>query len=61
LNDALTFTFHAAKMELEGDVRSRLMAAFLQFKPWPDSVAALKAMRKAGLRLAPLSTFTEKC
>jgi 2-haloacid dehalogenase len=47
-------------MELEGDVRSRLMDAFLQFKPWPDSVAALKAMRKAGLRLAPLSTFTEK-
>jgi 2-haloacid dehalogenase len=60
LNDALTFTFKAAKMELEPDVRARLMEAFIQLKPWPDSAAALNAMRKAGIRLAPLSTFTEK-
>jgi 2-haloacid dehalogenase len=60
LNDALTFTFEAAKMDLGPDVRAKLMDAFLQFKPWPDSVTALSAMRKAGIRLAPLSTFTEK-
>jgi 2-haloacid dehalogenase len=60
LDDALTFTFEAAKVDLESPVRAKLMDAFLQFKPWPDSVAALSAMRKAGIRLAPLSTFTEK-
>jgi 2-haloacid dehalogenase len=60
LNDALTFTFEAAKMDLEPDARAQFMEAFIQLKPWPDSVAALTAMRKAGIRLAPLSTFTEK-
>jgi 2-haloacid dehalogenase len=60
LSDALTFAFEAAKIDLEPVARAQLMEAFVQFKPWPDSVAALSAMRKAGIRLAPLSTFTEK-
>jgi 2-haloacid dehalogenase len=60
LNDALTFTFEAAKIDLAPDARAQLTEAFVQFKPWPDSVDALNVMRKAGIRLAPLSTFTEK-
>jgi 2-haloacid dehalogenase len=60
LNDSLTVTFAAAKLDLDSGVRSNLMDAYLQIKPWPESVAALRAMRKAGIRLAPLSLYTEK-
>lgn len=60
LDDALTYSFQAAKTELKPDVRAKLLNAFLQFKPRSDSVAALRTMQKAGLRMAPLSTFTEK-
>jgi 2-haloacid dehalogenase len=60
LNDSLTFAFKAATIELEPDVRARLMDSFLQLKPRSDSVAALNSMRQAGIRLAYVSNFTEK-
>jgi 2-haloacid dehalogenase len=60
LDDALTFAFKAAKAELKPDVRAKLMDAFLQLKPWPDSVEALQSMRKAGIRLAYVSNLTPK-
>jgi 2-haloacid dehalogenase len=60
LDDALTFAFKAAKTELKPDVRAKLMDAFLQLKPWPDSVEALQSMRKAGIRLAYVSNLTAK-
>lgn len=55
---ALIFTFKAAKVDLPTKTRAELMDAFLQVKPWPDVIAALQAMRGAGLRLAYLSNFT---
>ena len=60
LDDALTFAFKAAKADLNPDVRATLMDAFLQLKPWPDSVEALQSMRKAGIRLAYVSNLTAK-
>jgi 2-haloacid dehalogenase len=57
-DDALVFALKAAKIDLRPDTRARLMDAWLQLKPWPDSVAALTAMRGAGIRLAYLSNFT---
>jgi 2-haloalkanoic acid dehalogenase type II len=60
LDDAPTFTFKAAKADLNPDVRATLMDAFLQLKPWPDSVEALQSMRKAGIRLAYVSNLTAK-
>jgi 2-haloacid dehalogenase len=60
MDDALSFTFEAAKTDLAPAARAQIMEAFVQIKPWPDSVAALNVMRKAGLRLAPVSTFTEE-
>jgi 2-haloacid dehalogenase len=60
LDDALTFAFKAAKAELKPDVRAKLMDAFLQLKPWPDSVEALQSMRKAGIRLAYVSNLTRR-
>ena len=60
LDDALTFAFKAAKTELKPDGRAKLMDAFLQLKPWPDSAEALQSMRKAGIRLAYVSNLTSK-
>jgi 2-haloacid dehalogenase len=56
--EALIFTFKAAKIDLPAKTRAELMNAFLQVKPWPDVIPALQAMRGAGLRLAYLSNFT---
>lgn len=58
--EALVFAFKAAKIELTPDVRAKLMDTFLQLKPWPDSVAALKSMRDAGIRLAYVSNLSTK-
>jgi 2-haloacid dehalogenase len=56
--EALVFAFKAARIDLQPGVRARLMDAWLALKPWPDSVAALGAMRDAGIRLAWVSNFT---
>ncbi len=58
--EALVFACKSARIDLEPDVHARLMNAWLQLKPWPDSVAALTAMRDAGVRLACVSNFTAK-
>ena len=36
--EALIFACKAAKIELKPEVRSKLMDAYLNLKPWPDSV-----------------------
>jgi 2-haloacid dehalogenase len=56
--EAMVFAFKAARIDLQPGVRARLMDAWLALKPWPDSVAALGAMRDAGIRLAWVSNFT---
>jgi 2-haloacid dehalogenase len=56
--DALVFACKAAKLDLKPDTRAKLTDAFLRLKPWPDSIAALKAMRAANIRLAYVSNMT---
>lgn len=56
--DALLYACKAAKVELEASAHARLMEAAFRFKPWPDSVAALRSMRDAGIRLAYVSNLT---
>ncbi|MDI9848896.1 haloacid dehalogenase type II [Rhodoblastus sp. 17X3] len=56
--EALIFACKSAKVELDASARARLMDAAFAFKPWPDSVAALRSMRNAGIRLAYLSNLT---
>ena len=58
--DALNFAATSLKLELTPDKRDRLMGAYLQLKAYPDVLDALKAFRKAGMRLAFLSNFTVK-
>jgi 2-haloacid dehalogenase len=56
--EALIFACKSEKAELEASARAKLMEAAFRFKPWPDSVAALKSMRDAGIRLAYVSNLT---
>jgi 2-haloacid dehalogenase len=58
--DALTFACKSAKIELSPEAPGKILDAFLQLKPFPDSVGALKAMRGAGIRLAYVSDFTPR-
>ena len=54
-DDSLEWAFKTAKTELTASVKSDLMNSLLELKPFPDSVAALKRMRSAGIRLAYVS------
>ena len=56
--DALVFACKSAKVDLAASARARLMDAAFAFEPWPDSVAALRSMRNAGIRLAYVSNLT---
>ena len=58
--DALTFASKSAKTELSPEVPGKILDAFLQLKPFPDSVGALKAMRGAGIRLAYVTDLTPR-
>jgi 2-haloacid dehalogenase len=49
LDDALVFVCKAAKIELKADARDKFMDAFLNLKPWPDSIEALKSMQEFDL------------
>jgi 2-haloacid dehalogenase len=58
--DALTYAARAHGVTLSGDARQGLVAAYQRLAPWPDARAALRSMRGAGLRLAPLTNFTRE-
>jgi 2-haloacid dehalogenase len=58
-DDALTTTARGAKLEISAAARADILGALHHLKIWPDSAEALKTMKSAGLRLAPLSNFTE--
>jgi hypothetical protein len=55
--DALTFACKSARTELSPEVPGKILDAFLQLKPFPDPVGALKAMRgrESGSPMFPTS------
>ncbi|HEX7844110.1 MAG TPA: haloacid dehalogenase type II, partial [Kofleriaceae bacterium] len=56
--DALAVTAREHQVELPPAARTQLVDAYTELAPWPDSAAALRGMRRAGLRLAPLANYT---
>jgi 2-haloacid dehalogenase len=58
--DALTFATRKLGIVRDEEKLSRLMNAYLDLKPWPDVVPALKRLRVAGVRLGLLSNFTDR-
>jgi len=57
VDDALTHALRTRRVAVASPVRARLLAAWTELAPWPDSVAALASMHDAGLILAPLANF----
>jgi len=57
-DEALSFASEAEKISITTEQRQQLMAGFMNMKAWPDVVPILKALKKQGLGLAPLTDFT---
>ncbi|VAW66851.1 Haloacid dehalogenase, type II, partial [hydrothermal vent metagenome] len=56
----LLFAVKQLKLEMSREQREQLMNAYLNLKPWPDVVPALKALKALNIRLVFLSNMTEK-
>lgn len=56
--DALDYTAEAMKLPLPPDVRKRLLDAYLTLEPWPDTVAALRKLKAAGVRIITIANFS---
>jgi 2-haloacid dehalogenase len=54
-DEALVFAAKALKVELTPEKHALLMEAYLKLRCWPEVPAALRSLRKAGIRLAFLS------
>jgi 2-haloacid dehalogenase len=59
-DEALVYAAQALALDLSTGKRQRLLQCFWEFKPWPDSLAALQRLKTAGMRLTFLSNFTGK-
>ncbi|NMM04369.1 haloacid dehalogenase type II [Paraburkholderia sp. RP-4-7] len=57
-DEALAFAAEAEKITITSEQRQQLLAGFMNMKAWPDVVPVLKALKKQGLGLAPLTDFT---
>jgi 2-haloacid dehalogenase len=58
--DALVYTAEAMHLDLSADGRRRLLDAYLNLKPWPDAVAALRKLRASGVRTITIANFSDK-
>lgn len=56
--DALVYTAEAMRVPLPPEVRARLLNAYLTLQPWPDSVAALRKLKAAGVRIITIANFS---
>jgi 2-haloacid dehalogenase len=57
-DEALVFAARLLRLEMSVEKRSALMRTYLELKPWPDAVAVLRSLQRAGIRLAFLSNMT---
>jgi len=58
--DALVYTAEAMKLPLPADARARLLNAYLTLKPWPDSIAGLRKLKAAGVRIITIANFSDR-
>ncbi len=58
--DGLLFAVKQLKLKISTEQRSQLMNAYLNLKPWPDVVPALKQLKALDIKLVFLSNMTEK-
>ena len=58
--DALVYTAAAMELPLSPDMRDQLLGAYLTLQPWPDSIAALRKLKAAGVRLITIANFSDR-
>ena len=56
--DALVYAAAAMKLELTTERKQRLLRAYLQLTPWPDTAVALRRLREHGVRVIALANFS---
>lgn len=56
--EALDYAAGARGLKLSPVDRRRLVAAYSELTPWPDTRPALESWRRDGLRLAPLANYS---
>jgi 2-haloacid dehalogenase len=56
--DALDYTAEQMHLDLTPQRRTDLLNAYLNLKPWPDVIPALKKLRAAGFRIITISNFS---
>ncbi len=56
--DALLYTAEAMKLELSEVHKAELLNAYLNLKPWPDSIAGLRKLKASGLRIITIANFS---
>src|SRR5262249_42242521 len=58
--DALVYTAQALNLKLTPETQAKLLGSYLRLTPWPDSVAGLHTLKKAGVRLITIANFSPK-
>jgi 2-haloacid dehalogenase len=58
--DALVYTAEAMHLDLPPDRKQRLLTAYLTLTPWPDTVAGLKKLKAAGVRIITIANFSPR-
>jgi len=56
--DALVFAASSMDVQLTESQRRRIMDAYLELKPWPDTAAALRRLKAANVRIVALANFS---
>lgn len=56
--DALVFAARLLKLDLTQEKMERMIDSFHHIRAWPDVLPAFKSLKERGIRLVPLSNFT---
>jgi 2-haloacid dehalogenase len=56
--DALTYSVNAMNLELTPAQERRLLDAYQNLAPWPDTIDTLQSLKRSGLRVIVLSNFS---
>jgi len=59
-DDALRFATKQLKINMSDEQHATIMNSYLNLKPWPDVISALKSLQDSNIRLAFLSNMTPK-
>lgn len=58
--DALAFAARSRGVALKPQAAERLVEAYSELEPWPDTRGALAAWKQQGLKLAPLANYSPR-